>query len=251
MARQSLAPEQSLRPAVLLTRPVAQSQRFAADLQAKLGPLSIIMSSLMAPSFAKVDLEGRQYTGLVLTSETAAEAARRILAAGQCLPNQAFCVGDRTAKAAQNAGLVPVSAKGDAAALIALIQTHAPRGRLLHLRGADTRGDVARTLTEGGIVTESVVAYTQIAQPLSPQAVQVLAENYPLILPLFSPRSAKLLVQALPKGSNAPLWIAAISPATAEAAQDLRPLKTVTASRTDAEAMLQAVADLLSGYATA
>lgn len=246
MARQSLAPEHSDLPTVLLTRPEAQSQRFAADLLNQLGPLRIVISPLMVPEFGSCDLTGRSYTGIILTSETAADSARRILASGQTLPRQAFCVGDRTAKAAQAAGFDAISANGDAAALIGLIQSIAPVGPLLHLRGADTRGEVAETLTKGGIVTESVATYAQLAQPLSEQALQALTEKTPLILPLFSPRSASLMATALPMSVHAPLWVAAISPATSDAARGLAPAKSLMASHPDGKAMLHTVAELIS-----
>ncbi len=246
MVRQSLAPQQSRAPTVLLTRPAAQNQRFAEQLQDALGPLQIVQSPLMAPEFLQPDLTGRIYTALILSSETGVEAARRLLAAGQDLPQLAFCVGDQTAKIAQSIGLNALSAKGDANDLIALVLAHAPKGPLLHLCGEDQRGEIAKSVTNGGIETDSRTAYVQRPQPLTEDACMSLGENRSLLVPIFSPRSAQLLAQMMPDDRQAPLWIAAISPATAEVAKALKPARLAIADRPDAKAMLQKVADLIS-----
>lgn len=65
-----------------------------------------------------------------------------------------------------------------------------------------------------------------------------------MILP-FSPRSAALLAKALPLGMNAPLYLAALSPAVAEMAAAIPHAALVTAARPDADAMLDAVATLI------
>ena len=104
MARQS-------QPTILLTRPLAQSQRFAAMVG------GAVIAPLMVPEFLSPPLPTRDFAAVVLTSETGVEAARRISAAGAPLPKRAFCVGDRTAKAAQAA----LAGSGLVVALIAML----------------------------------------------------------------------------------------------------------------------------------
>lgn len=237
MARQSRA------PIILLTRPLAQSQRFAAELAKSLGQgLHIVISPLMATEYLQPDLPAKSYTGIVLTSETAAVAAKPLC---QRLPTRAYCVGDRTAVAARAAGFEAISAKGDAAALIAYLTTRQIAGPLLYLRGTDTRGNVAEMLTKGGIETDSRVIYDQRPLPLSVEATQFLRDTRPIILPLFSPRSAVLFRHAYPR-PNAPLLIAAMSAAVADAAQALTPTRLEIADRPDAAAMIAVITALLA-----
>lgn len=247
MARQSRAPFD--RPPILLTRPLAQGQRFADQLQAALGPVTILLSPLMAPVFLNPPLPKQPFQAVIFSSETGVAAARRISAAGTVLPQTAFCVGDKTAEAARNARFTAHSANGDASALIALIIAQGGHGPFLHLRGEDSRGNIAETLTNSGLETLSAIVYRQTPQPLTAAAATLLGLDHPVILPLFSPRSARLLAQALPATAKAPLWIAAMSDAVLQAAQPLRPARSETATHPDAPAMIKAIERLLAAGA--
>jgi len=238
MAAQSLPDMPRL---VLLTRPAAASARFATAVRGRFGArVRVVISALMAPQFLHPVLPVGPFDALILTSETGAEAARRISAEGGVLPRQAFCVGDRTAEAALAAGFVPVSAGGDALALQALIGRAGVTGRLLHLRGADSRGDVAESLTAAGAEALSAVVYAQQPQPLSPEAALVLGGAGPVILPLFSPRSAVLFARATRPAAL--LWVAALSPAVADAATALVPARLIVAEQPDAAHLLETLA---------
>jgi uroporphyrinogen-III synthase len=228
------------RQSFLLTRPAAASERFAALLRESFGPeLPIVISPLMAPVFLHPALPAGRFGALILTSETGVEAARRISAEGVDLPAQAFCVGDRTTRMAQEAGFAAISAKGDADALIRLIGQDAKAGRMLHLRGADTRGDIVQRLESMGISAQEAVVYSQQSLALTLEATKLLAGEQPVILPLFSPRSADLMVTAGP--FDAPLWIAALSPAVAERAAVLHPDRLTVATQPEAAALVQAI----------
>jgi uroporphyrinogen-III synthase len=242
---------QSRVPTVLLTRPAPQSQRFAQELLAKVGPVEIVQSPLMQVERLAPTVPNRPYTALILTSETGAEAAGQLLQAGCQLPMDAFCVGGRTAMAARMAGFRALSADGDVVALAAVIQAHDAKGPLLHLHGEHRAGHLAETLTKGGIETDSIAVYSQNAKPLTAEGQRLLQANAPCLVPIFSPRSASLLAQVMPTERTAPLWIVAISEAAATAALPLRPDRLVIADHPDGENMLQAVAALLSADAKA
>lgn len=239
-----MAPQSRALP-LLLTRPAAQGERFAADLAARFGPrLHIIAAPLMMPEFRTADWPDLPFAALILTSETGVEAARRLRDAGRKLPRQALCVGDRTAAVARSAGFDATSAQGDAEALLALILASGQPGPFLHLRGAEARGDIAPRLAAGGIPAHAAVVYAQIAQPLAAAAQAVLDGPDPVILPLFSPRSAHVFAESA--RISAPLWIAALSSGVARAAAPLHPARLVTADRPDAAAMIAAIATLLA-----
>jgi uroporphyrinogen-III synthase len=243
MARQSRA------LAILLTRPQEQGDRFAADLKAALGSaVRVVLSPLLAPEYLMPTLPAVTFGAVILTSETGAQAAGRILATGQALPRRAWCVGNRTAEAARAAGFDALSAEGDAKALIAAILTADEPGPLLHLRGRNTRGAVFETLNSAGIVTYDAVCYEQVAQPLIPAAHDVLGQEEPVIVPLFSPRTAHLFAKALGESNHrvAPLWLACLSPAVAEAAQSVPAGRCIIAAHPDAGSMLAAIAALVT-----
>ena len=152
---------------VLLTRPQAQSDRFAAALVARFGAsVATTTSPLIAPQFLIPPIPQRPYSALILTSETGALSAAR----PETLPTRAYCVGDRTAAAARSLGLTAVSAQGDAGSLIALILAASETGPLLHLRGQDARGDIAATLTAAGVPTYDAITYDQRPCDLTPEA---------------------------------------------------------------------------------
>ena len=230
-------PAQSLAPTVLLTRPAAQSASFAQSLQARIGGLRVIVSPLMATVFHTVTLPKEPLQGVILTSQTGAEAAGRLRTQ---LPDLAYCVGDRTAQVAREAGFRVQSAQGDAEALLALILREKPQA-LIHLRGREARGDLAQRLSAAGVFTQERVVYAQDAQPLSDDAVAVLSGKAPVLVPLFSPRSAEILGAAW-QGltTHAPLVVVAISQAVAEAAA-FCPAKPVLSAHPDAPSMLDAV----------
>lgn len=230
-------PAQSLAPTVLLTRPAAQSASFAQSLQARVEGLRVVVSPLMVTVFHTVTLPKEPLQGVILTSQTGAEAAGRLRTQ---LPDLAYCVGDRTAQVAREAGFRVQSAQGDAEALLALILREKPQA-LIHLRGREARGDLAQRLSAAGVFTQERVVYAQDAQPLSDDAVAVLSGKAPVLVPLFSPRSAEILGAAWQGlATHAPLVVVAISQAVAEAAA-FCPTKPVLAAHPDAPSMLDAV----------
>lgn len=231
---------QSRAPAVLMTRPAAQSEAFVVALQERFPLVPVVISSLLVPRFLVPHLPKRKWTALIFTSQTAVEAARRMVAAGETLPTRAFCVGNRTALKAAAAGFVAISAEGDAQALVAMITAQAVQGPLLHLHGQDTRGDVGQNLCKAGVETVSEAIYTQDLCPLTAEAVALLLGPGPVLAPVFSPRSAEALARECRRiGATAALSIIAISPA---AAQAFGPGDITIARQPDASAMIVAMA---------
>ena len=224
---------------VILTRPAAQGDRFAADLHARFGDaVDVILSPLIAPVFPAVTLPDGDFRAVILTSETGAQAAARLPG----VPRRAWCVGDRTAATARALGFDAQSAAGDADALVAAIVAADESGPLIHLRGRDSRGEVAARLTAAGVLTTEVIVYAQEAQPLTDAAYAVLNGLDPVIVPLFSPRTAQLFAATQP---TAPLFIAALSSAVAAGLGELPCQKVIVAVKPDASALLQALVPLM------
>ncbi|TNC48191.1 uroporphyrinogen-III synthase [Rubellimicrobium rubrum] len=229
---------------LLLTRPLDASRRFLAECEAARGaPIPALLCPVMDIHPISVTLDGRP-AALLLTSEKGAERAGDLGLGG--LP--AWCVGARTTAAARERGLNAIEAGPDAEGLLKTILAAQPPGPLLHLRGQHARGDLVPRLRAAGIDASEVVVYRQEALGPSPEARRALDAPSPLVAPLFSPRSAVLLAAwAL----RAPVHAVAMSEAVAEAAQGLRPLSLVVATRPDAAAMVEATLGRLDRLAGA
>ena len=205
---------------ILITRPQPQAGRFSLALRARYGERVLpILTPMLAPTFLNPPLPTVTSGSIVLTSETGARAAAAIEAS---LPRRAYCVGDQTAQVARDHGFESFSAMGDAEGLFQLLLQRTAHAPFLHLRGRESRGDLASRLAANGIPAQEVIVYAQEPQPLSEEAINALSlcGDTPVIVPLFSARSAEVFCHALrmiPQAANLPerLCIAALSPAVA------------------------------------
>jgi uroporphyrinogen-III synthase len=181
---------------LLLTRPAAQAEAFAAIVEAELpGRFRPVVSPILAivPRPAPLDLDGLQ--GLVFTSANGVEQF-----AAQCAERglTAWCVGEMTAAAARRAGFAARSADGAVGDLAALVAAgHRPgAGGFLHLRGTHAAGDLVAMLAARGVPARAAVIYEQAPQPLTGQARALLRAGGIDVVALFSPRTARLFAAA-------------------------------------------------------
>lgn len=228
-------------PVLLMTRPQAASERFADTLRARGLRFHAIISPLMRIEVTGPlpDLSGVK--GVVFTSANGV-AAWVSLGGGSDLP--AYAVGAATARAARQAGMQADSADGNVDDLRDWLLARKPASPLVHVHGQHVRGDLALDLTKAGLPCGATVIYDQVAQPLTDQALAALAKEAPVIVPVFSPRTGELLVNAQ---INAPLLVAAMSEAVVKSLGALHKQELKVAQRPESEAMLEVVSDLLSG----
>lgn len=206
-------------PVLLLTRPEAASRRFAVAL-ADLG-LSVVIAPLLR--IEPVAHDGARLAAAPVVVLTSAAA---VPAVGPGQGRLALCVGPGTAAAAAAAGFeVRVGATGEASGLLPLIAACAAPP--LHARGRHVAAELP---------AEGVVVYDQVAAPLTDEARAVLAGRAPVLLPLFSPRSARLAAAAC-EGATAPLRPLAISEAAARAWGGAGAAAIPVAARPDGAAM--------------
>lgn len=225
-----------------MTRPQAQSERFLAqlglDVDAVVSPILKIEPTGAEPS-------PKHYRGVILTSANALQGSGANFSGLAC-----FAVGDATAEEAERCGLIVNSADGTVDDLVEMIIAKKPEGRLLFLRGEHSRGELAARLRDAGIDVEEVITYRQRPQPLSSQAVEALQRASSVIFPVFSPRSARLLAEALAKVPlDAQLKVIAMSDAVAAAWGEGVPAEVFVASEPNATAMVRAVERVLKGLA--
>lgn len=239
MARQS-------RPQLILTRPAQASHRFAADLAERFGPLDILISPLMAPEWLSPPLPATPPDGVIFTSETGVAALSRLVD----WRSPAICVGPQTALAARQHGWAAEVVGPDAERMTAALKAAPRKGRWLHARGEIAAAPLARTLGDLGMEMTEALLYRQVAQPLSAEARAAFDQpQTPVLAPIFSPRSGRLLAEALGREPRSPLWIAAISAAAAAAVEPLGPRRVVVAGNPDGAGMLEAVERLLTSDA--
>lgn len=229
---------------VLITRPRHQGESLAQKLSARFGQrVRPLVAPLMEPGYLTPAVPEGPFDAVIFTSAHGVEGALRL---NVPLPDLAWCVGQSTAARATEAGFVTRSAGGNVSDLITALLAAPGTGRFLYLRGVNTTGDLENVLIAKGNQVLSLQVYLQKSIPLAGDSLALLRQPGPLVVPLFSPRSAGLFARALPSDTCADLLIAAMSEAVATAAADLPHRALVTATRPDAEAMLDAVETLLA-----
>ena len=226
------------RPALLLTRPQSSAESFVSQLDpAVMVGVTVVISPLLeiVPTHAAIAWRG--YRGVIFTSAHAPAC----VAHATRLP--AYCVGARTAEAAQQRGwdvrLVAQTAED------LLTQVEQVDGPLLHIAGAHRRGEIADRLSARGMRTDVVVAYQQPEQPLSQAALDLLTGPVPVVAPLFSPRTAILFAEQVKSAAN--LHVVAMSAAVVEALGGITPKSVQTAAIPTGTEMRRCVEHLLSG----
>ncbi len=177
----------SPRVALLMTRPRQASQRFVAQLPVGLQTqLEVIHTPLLQINPLNAEIDFHPYMGVIFTSANGVASAGPPPAA---IP--AFCVGQRTTAAAEQAGWQAQLCGGSAAELVTHLCEVRPAAPLLHLHGRHTRGDIAQTLTAAGLPCDGQVIYEQQLLSPSDEMKQKISEQTSVIVPLFSPRTAR------------------------------------------------------------
>ncbi|WP_353535508.1 uroporphyrinogen-III synthase [Cognatishimia sp. WU-CL00825] len=224
------------KPLVILTRPRAQSAEFAEALR-QVGFDGLILQAPVIQVVSKPSIfDQSDVTGAIFTS---ANAVRH----SPVLDVPAWCVGDRTASEAQKAGWSTISANGNVEALLKLIKGQALQGPLVHFRGEHSRGKLAQRLSNLGIPIQDVVTYQQIAQKLTAKASAALTGEAPVIVPLFSPRSARIFADMGP--FSAPIHLILMSGAVSKEVVDLDTRSRLIVSVPTAKAMLEGIQSLI------
>ncbi|WP_376875996.1 uroporphyrinogen-III synthase [Albirhodobacter sp. R86504] len=229
------------RPTLLLTRPEAQSRRFAHLFAARFGE---DWPTIVAPLMETVPLMPPvpDAEALIFTSETGVSSFAHIQPARG---RTAYCVGARTAKAAQEAGFETVVGPGDGSGLADLIeglhrQGALGAGPLLHAHGAKVAFNLAKHLTAAGIETHEAIVYEQMPLGLPRNVRALLQVPIPLLVPVFSPLTADFfMLQA--RDAEAQLLLCPISQATADRLQGLSWARFEVAKTPDSGAILDAL----------
>ncbi len=194
-------------PVVIVTRPEPDGSAFAqavarAGLRPVLSPvMDIVFKAPGRCDASTAPADAERSAALAFTS---ANGVRAFAAQSADRGKPVFAVGDATARAAGAAGFENVrAAGGDVASLAELIAAAAPAGPVIHVAGSERAGDLAAALKAAGVEARREVLYSAVErQALSPDAAAAIAERTgPIVVALFSPRSAEIFLRQLARAA--------------------------------------------------
>lgn len=181
---------------------------------------------------------------VIFSSANGVRASARFALGG--LP--AYCVGARTTEVAQDHGFDARQAGQTAKDLVAHVLANGPTGRILHLRGTESRGDIANCLRSAGLDAEELVVYAQIPLTADPGLCALAKGSRRLIFPLFSPKSAQILHGLK---ITAPISVIAISSAVLEELDVARTADVIVSDEPTLAGMIAATRGVLSRFGVA
>ena len=181
-------------PDIILNRPKEAARTFHALIREALPEAKVISSPLINIKFLSKSIDFTRFDAFIFTSINGVQAIenQRIPPGKLC-----FAVGEKTAQAAKSIGFKVLYSEGNFENLISMILSHPYKGRFLHIRGKYSRGDISKKLSESGRPCEQMIVYHQKSQALTHEAKISINRGKPLIFPLFSPRTAKLLMEEI------------------------------------------------------
>ncbi len=230
-------------PFLLVTRPAEDAARLTKALARAGAPATrVVLSPLLRIAHVSSEIDALWPNQLIFTSAHGVAAADDAFS-GRRLP--CHVVGARTAEAAQALGHPVLGVYKDSADLLGALVTNPPAGRLLHLRGRHARGDIAQFLINRGIQAREAILYDQVTCPLTPEAEAIAAGETPVIIPLFSPRTAAQFRSVWP--GVAPIHGLALSDAVAAEVTGMGWTRLRTAPEPTLAAMVTTIVDTLRG----
>jgi len=225
-------------PRIWVTRASPGAEETAARLAAMGLPPLVDPLLAVVPLSPSIDLDG--VAAMTFTSVNGVEAFARLCAA-RSLP--VFAVGERTARAAREAGFGEVvSADGDVSALAALIVGQAAQidGAVLHASAREPAGDLVSPLVAAGLAVRRVAVYETVERDPEPATLAQLGTMAAVLL--HSPRAAAKLARVLEARPAPRLRALCLSPSVAvalgTAEQDGRLASVVSAPHPSETALL-------------
>lgn len=224
-------------PIVLIIRPEEAAQELAEILRKRWAPPpEIVISPILKLEYLNADVPLDGTRALIFTSRNGVEAFTR-LSHRRDLP--CYVVGYATQAQAKRHGLSATFAGSDGEELCAYLAATDDQGPFLHLHGEHVALDIAGRLRTHGRIADEKVLYRQVQMAFTGAADVALAGERPVIVPFFSPRSAKLFFQA--HQGSAPLLCVAMSPNVAKQVPQGSVRRLSIAEKPDMNAMLDSL----------
>lgn len=160
----------------------------------------------------------------------------------------AYCVGSATTQAAQDRGWAARQSGDTAEALARELVQNPPVQRLIYLSGTHTRGNILGRLRAAGADVHRVALYDQRTCDLTDAARRALGGDRPVLVPLFSPRTATHFFAQSPALERAVLL--GLSDAVAACAPRRLRESVIVSAAPNAHAMIKALQETVDRMAS-
>ena len=223
---------------LLLTRPLGGNERFCLKIKHLLYSCEILDNPIQKidflPSLSKVN----KNSVLIFTSANGLRAAKK----HNLINKKCFVVGANTKKIAVSFGYDVLGFSKDQENLLKLIKSKKPTESLVHIRGKHTVGNLCDALKRNQFSCLDIIGYNQEPLKIKKQNLQKIHSGRPVILPIFSSRSAELLQSNLDlTGFN----VIAISEAVAKIITGVELGELVVSKKPDLNSMQEATLAIL------
>lgn len=178
---------------LLLTRPLDGNERFCLNIEHLLSQCEILDNPLQKIEFLEALIEVKEGSILIFTSINGLRASKKY----NLRNKKCFVVGENTRKIAASSGYEVLGSSSDQENLLKLIKLKKPTESMVHIRGKHTAGNLCGSLKNSGFSCFEITGYNQKPLKIKKQVFQKVMSGRPVILPIFSPRSAKLLLKEL------------------------------------------------------
>ena len=223
---------------LLLTRPLGGNERFCLKIKHLLYSCEILDNPIQKidflPSLSKVN----KTSVLIFTSANGLRAAKK----HNLINKKCFVVGANTKKIAVSFGYDVLGFSKDQENLLKLIKSKKPTESMVHIRGKHTVGNLCDALKRNQFSCLDIIGYNQEPLKIKKQNLQKIHSGRPVILPIFSSRSAELLQSNLDlTGFN----VIAISEAVAKIITGVELGELVISKKPDLNSMQEATLAIL------
>ena len=223
---------------LLLTRPLGGNERFCLKIKHLLYSCEILDNPIQKidflPSLSKVN----KNSVLIFTSANGLRAAKK----HNLINKKCFVVGANTKKIAVSFGYDVLGVSKDQENLLKLIKSKKPTESMVHIRGKHTVGNLCDALKRNQFSCLDIIGYNQEPLKIKKQNLQKIHSGRPVVLPIFSSRSAELLQSNLDlTGFN----VIAISEAVAKIVTGVELGELVISKKPDLNSMQEATLAIL------
>ena len=223
---------------LLLTRPLGGNERFCLKIKHLLYSCEILDNPIQKidflPSLSKVN----KNSVLIFTSANGLRVAKK----HNLINKKCFVVGANTKKIAVSFGYDVLGFSKDQENLLKLIKSKKPTESMVHIRGKHTVGNLCNALKRNQFSCLDIIGYNQEPLKIKKQNLQKIHSGRPVILPIFSSRSAELLQSNLDlTGFN----VIAISEAVAKIVTGVELGELVISKKPDLNSMQEATLAIL------
>ena len=174
---------------LLLTRPQDGNEQFCLKIKHLLQKCEILDNPIQKIEFLPALSEVKKNSVLIFTSINGLRSAEKY----NLINKKCFVVGENTKRVATSLGYEVLGFSSNQENLLKLIKSNKPSENMVHIRGKHTVGNLCDSLKRSAVSCMDIVGYNQKPLKIRKKTLQKIQSGRPVILPIFSSRSAKLI----------------------------------------------------------